>query len=230
VLKVEKFLNSKRFKKEFPESGEDIKVMALRSNDNLHLTISMAFVDRFVDSEQTYFKKKEEILQAIKEFVKINSNFKNIDLYLNTLDERGRGVSGIYLTVLGTCADSADSGQVGRGNRINGVISLSRPASEEAAAGKNPVSHVGKIYNLLSFRIAEKVYQKVDGLKEVYIWMLSQIGRPIDNPLIAAAQLILDKKNSFPSIQKKVREVIDYELENINNFTKELAKGKIPVC
>jgi S-adenosylmethionine synthetase len=190
----------------------------------------MAFVDRFVDSEQTYFKKKEEILQAIKEFVKINSNFKNIDLYLNTLDERGRGVSGIYLTVLGTCADSADSGQVGRGNRINGVISLSRPASEEAAAGKNPVSHVGKIYNLLSFRIAEKVYQKVDGLKEVYIWMLSQIGRPIDNPLIAAAQLILDKKNSFPSIQKKVREVIDYELENINNFTKELAKGKIPVC
>ena len=63
-----------------------------------------------------------------------------------------RGAGGMYLTVLGTSADGADGGQVGRGNRVNGLISLHRPMSTEAAAGKNPVSHVGKIYNLLAHR------------------------------------------------------------------------------
>jgi len=43
---------------------------------------------------------------------------------------------------------------VGRGNRVNGVVSLNRPMSTEAAAGKNPGSHMGKIYTLLSHQIA----------------------------------------------------------------------------
>jgi S-adenosylmethionine synthetase len=230
VLETEKFLNSKNFKKEFPESGEDIKVMGLRTNDNLNLTVAMAFVDKFIDSENTYFKRKEEITQTLKEFVSSNGNFKNIEVQLNTLDQKGRGIAGMYLTVLGTCADGADCGQVGRGNRVNGIIPLNRPVSSEAAAGKNPVSHVGKIYNILSHRIAGQVYQKVSGLKEVYVWLLSQIGRPINQPAIAAAQVVLEKGNSLNAIQKEVQEVIDFELENIDKFCMKLAKGKIKVC
>src|SRR5947209_17553568 len=87
-------------------------------------------------------------------------------------------MGGMYLTVLGTSADDGDGGQVGRGNRVNGLIPLNRPTCSEAAAGKNPVSHVGKIYNLLTYEIANHVYQKVPGIKEVYVWLLSQIGRP----------------------------------------------------
>jgi S-adenosylmethionine synthetase len=79
---------------------------------------------------------------------------------------------------------------VGRGNRVNGLISLNRPQCSEAAAGKNPVSHVGKIYNLLTHRMANKVHQQVPDVKEVYVWLLSKIGQPIDQPAVAAVQLI----------------------------------------
>lgn len=230
VLKTENFLNSKEFKKEFTETGEDVKIMGLRKNDSLNLTVAMAFIDKFVSSEEAYFKRKDEVIEVLNDFVSSNGNFKNIDIALNTLDERGKGVAGLYLTVGGTCADGADSGQVGRGNRVNGVIPLNRPTSSEAAAGKNPVSHVGKIYNVLTFKIADEIYKRVSGLREVYVWLLSQIGRPIDQPTIAATQLILEKGNSLENIQKEVREVIDSELENIDKFCVDLAQGKIPIC
>jgi len=230
VLETERYVNSDDFKKEFPASGEDVKVMGFRKDNELNLTVSMAFVDRFVENEKDYFKKKAEISEEINMFVKENTDFEKITVNLNTLDVKGRGISGIYLTVLGTSADGADSGQVGRGNRVNGLISLNRPFCSEAAAGKNPVSHVGKIYNVLTHRIARRVYHKVDGLEEVYIWLLSQIGKPIDEPAIAAAQVIMKTGNRFEDVRREVEEVMNFELENIGEFCKELAEGKIPVC
>jgi len=230
VLKTERYVNSKDFKKKFPESGEDVKVMGLRKNNDLRLTVSMAFVDRFVQSEREYFKKKAEILEEINRFVKENTDFEKVTVKLNTLDVEGRGIDGVYLTVLGTSADSADSGQVGRGNRVNGVMPLNRPVCSEAAAGKNPVSHVGKIYNLLTHRIAEQVYEQVSGVEEVYIWLLSQIGKPIDQPAIASAQVVIKSGNSMENVRRDIKEVINSELENIDKFCMDLAHGKIPIC
>jgi len=228
VLKTERYVNSRDFKKKFPESGEDVKVMGLRKNNRLHLTVSMALVDRFVESERGYFRKKAEIREEIKGFVKANADFEEITVDLNTLDAEGRGIGGVYLTVLGTSADGADSGQVGRGNRVNGIIPLNRPLCSEAAAGKNPVSHVGKIYNLLTHRIANHIYQEVPGLAEVYIWLLSQIGKPIDQPAIAAAQIVMKPEASVETLRKEIEEVINLELENIDKFCMDLAYGNIP--
>jgi S-adenosylmethionine synthetase len=190
----------------------------------------MAFVDRFIDDEKQYFRKKNEILESIIQFVKENNSFAKIQVQLNTLDTPGRGIGGIYLTVLGTSADGADSGQVGRGNRVNGLISLNRPQCSEAAAGKNPVSHVGKIYNLLTHRMANEVHQQVPDVKEVYVWLLSKIGQPIDQPAVAAVQLIPDNRAAFKKIRKEAERVVDYELENIDKFCMDLAMGKMPVC
>ena len=230
VLETEKYLNSKEFKAEHPESGEDIKVMGLRKGDELDLIISMAFVDRFIASEKEYFDKKVKILEEIDPFVKDRSDFHNIQIELNTLDVPGRGLEGAYLTVLGTSAEEGDSGQIGRGNRVNGLISLNRPQCSEAAAGKNPVSHVGKIYNLLTFRVANDIYAQVSGLKEVYVWMLSKIGQSIDQPAIAAVQMITQPGVDLQEMKKETQRVVDYELENINRFCMDLAYGKIPVC
>lgn len=227
VLNTERFLNSKEFKQRFPESGEDIKVMGFRSNNSLNLTISIAFVDRFIYSEDEYFEKKAKILEEIKRFVEANTNFDEVDVQLNTLDVRGRGLGGVYLTVLGTSADSGDSGQVGRGNRVNGLISLNRPFCSEAAAGKNPVSHVGKIYNVLTYKIAQHVYEEVPEVEEVYIWLLSRIGSPIDQPAVAAAQVIMKGDNSLDKVRREISEVLNYELENIDKFCRELAQGKM---
>lgn len=230
VLETERFLNSREFKKSHPESGEDIKVMVLRKDSELQLTIAMAFVDRFIDSESRYFSRKNEILEEVNSFVASKVQGKKVQIDINTLDKRSRGMGGIYLTVTGTSADSADCGQVGRGNRVNGLIPLNRPTSSEAAAGKNPVSHIGKIYNLLSYRMADRIYVEVPGIREAYVWLLSQIGQPIDQPKITAAQLVLRPGTRIRDISKSVDEILASELDEIGQFTKELAEGKIPVC
>jgi len=223
-------MNSEKFKKRFPESGEDIKVMAFRNGNDLNLTVAMAFVDKFISSEEDYFEKKAKILEEISGYVAVNTDFDLVDVQLNTLDVKGRGLGGLYLTVLGTNADSGDSGQVGRGNRVNGLISLNRPFCSEAAAGKNPVSHVGKIYNFLTFKIAQHVYDEIEDLEEVYIWLLSRIGSPIDHPAIAAAQVITKGSNHIDKVKHKINAVLDEELENIQKFCMELAEGKISPC
>ncbi len=228
VLKTEKFLNNKSFKKRFPESGEDIKIMGLRTNEEIHLTVAMPLVDRIIESENDYFRKKETIIEEIKNFVTNKTNFKTF-VFLNTLDAKGRGINGCYLTVTGTCAEDADCGQVGRGNRVNGLIPLNRPVSNEAAAGKNPVSHVGKVYNVLSHKIANEIYENVSGVKEIYFWLLSQIGTPIDKPKIAAAQVIMNS-GSVDDVRKEVNEVIKKELSNIKQFCLDLAHGKYEIC
>lgn len=239
VFECERYLNSRKFKKQYPESGEDIKVMGLRHRENMHLTVAMPLVDVFVESEEDYFKKKIELHAQIEEFAagfaeKERGEFEACmclkpTASLNTLDIPGRGMKGIYTTVTGTSAEDADSGQVGRGNRVNGIIPLNRPVSSEAAAGKNPVSHIGKIYNLLSHRIAARIYMEVPEVSEVYVWLLSEIGSPIDQPQIATAQLIM-KKGNLSDVEKEATEIVENELENIHAFSMELAAGKCPIC
>ncbi len=223
VLELERYLNSMNFKKKFPESGEDIKVMGLREDDNFIYTIAMAFVDRFVKSEDDYFKKRDEIKEEIRKFLEENFGIKP-EIYLNTLDEKGKGEEGCYLTVTGTSAEAGDSGEVGRGNRVNGIIALNRPAGSEAAPGKNMVSHVGKIYNLLAFDIASKIYERIE--KYNYVWLLSQIGRPINRPLIVSIEIDnLDEKE-----EKIVKEIVEKRFETLKEFLNELIEGKFKVC
>lgn len=230
VLELERYLNSKRFKDIYPETGEDIKVMGLRRKKELDMTVAMPFISHFIGSEDEYFEKKETVLRKINQFLKRFEDFKEIRVHFNTLDERGRGLSGIYLTVTGTSAEDADSGQVGRGNRVNGLISMNRPMGTEAAAGKNPVSHVGKIYNVLAHHIAKRIYNEIDGLKEVYVLLLSMIGTPIDRPQMASAQVLTDGKTRIRDVERRIKDIIEAELSEINRFCDDLSKGKYSIC
>jgi len=230
VLGLERYLNSKVFKEKYPETGEDIKVMGLRTGDHLDLTVAMPLISAFVKSEDTYFRIKEIALQAIRKFLRRYRSFRDSTVNLNTLDQKGRGLGGIYLTLLGTSAEGADSGQVGRGNRVNGLISVNRPMGTEAAAGKNPVSHVGKIYNLLAHKTAEKICKQIDGIQEVYVLLLSRIGSPINEPHMATAQVLLRKGVRLKDVVPDVTAIIEKELSAISGFCDRLARGTYPVC
>lgn len=228
VLNTEQHINSKQFKDEFPESGEDVKVMGFRDANHVDLTIATAFVDRFISSENQYFQRKEEMLQDIDEFLKKNYDME-ITANMNCLDSKNRGLSGLYLTVLGTSADSADSGQVGRGNMASRVISPSRPAGSEATAGKNPVSHIGKIYNALSFKIAHEIHSKVSGLDEVCVWMYNVIGRPVNDPKAVVVQPTI--AGQLQNAEKnQICEIVENNLQHIHEFCNELISGKHPIA
>lgn len=230
VLSLEQHLNSREFKERFPETGEDIKVMGLRSGSDLELTVAMPLLARFIESEGEYFARKGIIEREIGEFLAGIPGFGRKDARMNALDEPGRGLGGVYLSLLGTSAEDADSGQVGRGNRVNGVIALGRPLGTEAAAGKNPVSHVGKIYNILAHRLARELCEELEGVGEAHVLLLSRIGTPIDRPRMAAAQLLLEKGIRLGDVSAKAEEIIGRRLAGINGFCMELAAGQYPVC
>src|SRR4030067_161630 len=223
-------MTPRAFKTLYPEAGEDIKVMGFRRGGTLDLTTAVAFVDRFIDSQAMYFSRKQRMQEAVEEYIRGEvKSLPRVTLNLNTLADPARGMGRMYLSVTGTSAESGDSGQIGRGNKVNGVIALNRPMGTEAAAGKNPVSHVGKIYTIMTHQIAAKIYQEVRGVKEVYVWLLSQIGSPIDHPKVAAAQLILEKRAREAVAQRKAAEILERELANIVTLTRELAEAKYPV-
>jgi len=230
ILELENQLNSKAFKRSHPESGEDIKLMGLRKKNDLNITVAMAFVDRFMEDEGDYFSKRGEIYEAVTEFIDERHVFDEVTIDFNSLDVKGRGIDGLYLTVTGTSAEAGDSGQVGRGNNVVGVIPLNRPMSSEAAAGKNPVSHVGKIYNALCYRIADRIIADVPGVKETYVWLLSRIGHPINDPTVVSAQIIPEKDVKLKTLTPQIEEIIGYEFDHLAEFCDDLAKGVISLC
>ncbi|HJV34063.1 methionine adenosyltransferase [Geomonas sp.] len=231
VLAVERELNSERFKSLFPDTGEDVKVMGLRRRDELDLTVAMPLLATHIASERDYFARKELIACQLRQFVGERvARFSKVSLHYNTLDQPGRGLGGVYLSLLGTSAEDADSGQVGRGNRVNGLIPIGRPIGTEAAAGKNPMSHVGKIYNVLAHRMARDICQSIEGIDSAYVMLLSRIGDPVDRPLMANAQLHMAKGRRASEVAGRVEEIFLREFSRMGEFCLSLAKGAHRIC
>ncbi|KZX15152.1 S-adenosylmethionine synthase [Methanobrevibacter cuticularis] len=226
VLSTEELLNSKSFKKKYPAVGEDIKVMGLRDSDKITLTIGCAMVSRHLNNRDEYIAIREELKDIILDLATQNTE-REAEVFINTADnDEAKGEEGYYLTVTGTSAEMGDDGSVGRGNRANGLITPNRPMSMEATSGKNPINHVGKIYNILSSEMANDIANNVEGVKQVNIMLLSQIGKPIDQPKAATSQLILENGFKMDDVSKNVASIMDRWLEDISIITENVVKGK----
>ena len=230
VLTVERWLNSPSFKQSFPESGEDVKIMGLRVGRRLQLIVAMAFVDAYVQCPGDYLKRKQLFQAEITNYVVgLQLPFDEVQVELNSLDNLDLGEDGMYLTVLGTSAESGDSGEVGRGNRVNGIIAYNRPSTTEAAAGKNPINHTGKIYNLLSHRLAEKIYEEVGGMQELTVWLCSRIGAPLRQPVLAGVELRPLAGVGLRDLEGPVRAIIADELAHLEPFLELMQIGEFRV-
>ncbi len=225
VFEAERFLNSEEMKKEHPEIGEDIKVMGVRIRDKFRLTIALAFVGKYIKDIQDYFQKKEEIRKKVKERVEAVIS-KEVDIFINTADSREN--NSVYITVIGTSAEQGDDGQVGRGNRVNGLITPYRPMSLEAAAGKNPISHIGKIYNRVANLIAQRVVEEVEEVEEAYCYIVSQIGKPINEPQVL--DVSVRTKKDLKSLEELVRKIAQEELDKMPEVWKGFVEGLYPVA
>jgi S-adenosylmethionine synthetase len=149
---------------------------------------------------------------------------------INTLDnERAVDEDGIYLTVTGTSAEHGDDGQVGRGNRVNRLITPLRTMSLEAAAGKNPVSHVGKLYNVSSLEIARSLVTSVPDLREVGVQLLSAIGQPVNQPLLVALRCCLNDCSPTRFDEGRLLRIVQAHLNGIPSLSMRLARGEARV-
>jgi S-adenosylmethionine synthetase len=212
------------FKKDLPAIGTDIKVMGMRKNDNITLTVACAMIGKHIDDQDHYFSIKDELRNKI---IDLSGEYtdREVEVFVNTGDDEKSG--SVYLTVTGTSAEMGDDGSVGRGNRCNGLITPNRPMSMEATSGKNPINHVGKLYNLLSNQIAKDIAENVLGIEDVYIRILSQIGKPIDQPLIASAQVIPQDGANMKVIKSESEAIIDKWLADITKITEMTTRGEL---
>jgi S-adenosylmethionine synthetase len=223
VLETEHRLNGE-YSDAHPAVGQDIKVMGKREGDEIDVTVAAAVVDEHVDGLNAY----REVTDGIQEFVYDTAKevtSRAVTVYVNTADDYNAGT--VYLTTTGTSAEQGDDGSVGRGNRANGLITPNRSMSMEATSGKNPVNHIGKIYNLLSTEIATAVYNEVAGVREVRVRLLSQIGEPIDQPHVADASLITKDGLRVGDIEEDVAAIIDRELSNVTDITRRVIDGEL---
>ncbi len=225
VFETERLLNSPEFKEKHPEVGEDVKVMGVRIKDGIRITVACAFVDKFVSNLEDYLSKKEEVK---KEVEKLAASFVKgkFEVFFNTADDPQKG--SVYITVTGTSAEQGDDGQVGRGNRVNGLITPYRPMSLEAAAGKNPVSHIGKIYNVVANIIAERVVKEIEEIEEAYCYIVSQIGKPINEPQVCDVKVRTSR--DVKGIESSVVRIAQEELDKMPTTWKRFLNREFAVA
>jgi len=208
-----------------------VKVLGVRTGRHLTVTVAMPFLAHLIRKEAEYFARKKLASRALEMYVKrkIEGTFSS-EVFLNVLDRRDVGEAGTYVTLLGTSAEAGDSGEVGRGNRVCGVISLRRPASAEAAPVKNPVAHVGKIYNVLAQVLAEDIHKKVRGLREVTVWITSQIGKPVSLPQAVVLEVSLTRGTTLEAVSPQIEREVQLAFAHIKSFCQALTRGLYAVC
>jgi len=217
------FIDTK-LRKKYPAIGQDIKIMGLRDRDTITLTVACAIVDKYCADIREYQEYMQLLNEQITAVAK-KSTKRNVVVHVNTADDIRK--KSVFMTVTGTSAEMGDDGSVGRGNRCNGLITPNRPMSMEATSGKNPINHIGKIYNLLSSQIARECVTKIDGIEEMYVRLLSQIGKPIDYPLVASIQVLPKHGIALKEINADILEIVDDQLANVTSVTEKVIEGKL---
>jgi S-adenosylmethionine synthetase len=226
VLETEHYING-QMKRKLKESGHDVKVMAARMGNTINLTVACAMVDRYIPDADHYRSAIDEMRQKIADHA-VKFTRREVKVDVNTADNYG--CENYYLTVTGLSMENGDDGSVGRGNRVNGLITPYRPMSMEATAGKNPITHVGKLYNVLSYFIANDIAEEGGGdVLEAEVRILSQIGRAINDPQACSVQLITASGANYARHVKQATAIADNWLDNIDKVTKKIVNGEISV-
>jgi len=226
TLEAEHYINGE-LKEKMKGLGYDVKVMSLRNGNIINVTVAVAMVGKEIDDLSHYMSLKEELKERLSDHLsKLTERELRIDI--NTADDYEHKVT--YLTVTGLSMENGDDGSVGRGNRANGLITPNRPMSLEATAGKNPVIHVGKLYNIVAIKMAEQIVNESgNDVLESHIRILSQIGKPIDQPQIASVGLITSNGSDFSKLSRNASAIADDWLEHIDRVTDLCVEGKVTV-
>ncbi len=226
ILAIDQRLHTRSHQPDRAAWGEDIKIMAIRSGNNLQLTVACALIGRYLQNMKAYLEQKALLADEVRSLA-FEHGFSQCDVTVNAADDIAS--DSVYLTVTGTSAEGGDDGQVGRGNRVNGLITPCRPMSLEAAAGKNPFSHVGKIYNVLAKEIAEALVSERSKIVAAECVMVSKIGTSVSSP--ALVQIKLATADGGPSVDLKraVEDIVVDRLEAIPNLVDRFVSGAISV-
>ena len=223
VRAVERRLNAPETKLLHPEIGEDVKVLGVRRRHRLQLTVACALIDRELANPADYRHACERVA-AISLETALEVSGMEVEVRVNTADVPEKGQ--FYLTVTGTSAEAGDDGQAGRGNRANGLITPGRPMTLESVAGKNPRTHVGKLYNVAAGLLAEALVEEIDAVREAECVLVSRVGHPIDDPPLADVRLRC-APGAGEAPWRRAEALVREHVRAIPGLWRELVEGRV---
>ncbi|MCI0366183.1 MAG: hypothetical protein L0219_20170, partial [Phycisphaerales bacterium] len=191
----------------------------------VHLTVACAQIDRYVASMDSYLQNKAWLAETIRETIDGNTRFGTA-VEVNAAD--GQSPESAYITVTGTSAEAGDDGEAGRGNRINGLITPHRPMTMESVAGKNPINHVGKLYNISAGLIAEAIVRELPQIMAAECYLVSRIGQAIDDPQIADVR-VQPRDPAAPLPDSAINHIVSRHLSEMSKLADELRAGSIVI-
>lgn len=226
VYEVERRLNARDLKAAHPEAGEDIKVMGVRRGAAIQLTVACAMIGRYIADMSDYARKTAALAGEARMAAKRIAGGE-VDVTMNPADDVAAGK--VYLTVTGTSAEAGDDGEAGRGNRVNGLITPYRPMVMESAAGKNPVTHVGKLYNVVAGLVAEQIVNEIPEIAEAECRLVSRIGGPISDPDVVDIRLRPRAGAAHAPLEAAAERVARWRLAELDALTAALVTGSVAI-
>lgn len=226
VSAIERQINGRDRATQNPAWGEDVKIMGIRRGNAVDITVACAMIGRHLSDMGEYLVQRTLIEELVGSLAAAHG-FAACTTGVNMADDPGAGA--VYLTVTGTSAEAGDDGQVGRGNRVNGLITPCRPMSMEAAAGKNPVSHVGKIYNIVAQRIADSVAAISPEIVRAECFLVSKIGAPVSEPAVVNIRLAVASGAQAPGLATRASGIAVDHLGRISLVAEQVVAGAVPL-
>lgn len=224
VLAVDRAITERRSDGSAPAWGEDTKIMGVRHAEAVELTLSCAMIGRALQDLDAYLAAKAALEELARSEAR-QAGFETCRVSVNAADQPSAGM--IYLTVTGVSAESGDDGQVGRGNRVNGLITPGRPMSLEAAAGKNPVTHVGKIYNVACNDIARAIVAAYPQVSQAHCLMVSRIGSPITAPAMVELKIATYHPGLASGLRRELEAIVAGVLAALPGRIDDFVAGRI---
>lgn len=203
--------------------GTDIKMMGVRNNNEINLTIAIPMMAHRVKSIEDFFETK----QGIEDYLQADFGTRfpgyTYNITINPLDNKRTG--DVYLTHCGSCIETGDEGVVGRGNRIGGLIRVNRAMSMEGICGKNPVYHTGKVLAGACYEIMHS--PNLSSNEEATIYLVGQRGKSLENPWFVT----LEGSPEFLKGNLRVLEnEISHTMSNLDKITEKFINKEIPLC
>ena len=219
VIAISESLTSESFAQAHPWVGSDVKIMGYRNHDSINITLCVPQIGKFVPSAQSYRDNLQFVREQIVRIIE-NTGVTNYTISINTRDNFD--TSELYLTAIGTSLESGDEGLVGRGNRVNGLITPMRPMSMEGAAGKNPVYHIGKVYHVMANLISNRLFKELGIENEVFL--ISQSGRDLFDPWIVQVNT---NTKAFNDVV--IKDIVSELLKTMPDITEGILNGQYSI-
>jgi len=213
-IDLENTICGELFKREFPATGWDSKVLTVRVWKHYDITACIPFIANRTSDFNKYKKEKEKIADFLNNYL---ANFfelvdpgASFSLYINTKDYEEYG----YVTVFWTALDKWDYGAVGRGNKFSWVISNNRDTNIEAISGKSAFRHGWKIYTYLSYYIAKKIWEETGS--DILVQIATQNGKKLDDPMIVSVS------SSRECDSHVIKSIVEQYIANVYNLPQRI--------